>query len=181
MRKLLVFLFVCSVCVCAQTPRAEVFGGYSLLHEPGLNLNGWNGAATINVHRYVGITADFSGHYWSQSLSVPLVGSIEIKNHIYSYTFGPTLSLRNHTRFTPFARFLVGGSRMSIGTTVGSSGGSGSVNGFTVVGGGGFDVALNSRFAIRPVQLDYHGAHFSGGWMNNMRYSAGVVIRFGEL
>lgn len=171
MRKLALFFFISCIYVCAQTPRAEVFGGYSLLHEPGANFNGWNGAATFNVYRCLGITADFSGHYWSQSIF-----GFDIHNHIYSYTFGPTASFRNQTRFTPFLRFLAGGSHISSSSSLGSD----SVDRFTVVGGGGLDITLNRRFAVRPVQLDYHGVRVGGSWMNNMRYSAGVVFRFGE-
>jgi len=183
MRKLalIIFLIFTIQIALAQTPRVEVFGGYSYLHEPSLNLNGWNGAATINVYRCVGITADFSGHYWSTSLSAPLVGALDIRNHIHSYTFGPTVSLRNQTRFTPFVRFLAGGSRLTFKGTVASATGSASEDHFTVVSGGGFDITVNRRIAVRPVQLDYHGVHFSGGWMNSLRYSAGVVFRLGEI
>ena len=182
MRKLFALIFVIFLgqIALAQTPRVEVFGGYSYLHEPGLNLNGWNGSATFNLNRCVGITADFSGHYWSTSLNAPLVGALEIRNRVHSYTFGPTVSLRNQTRFTPFVRLLAGGSHLTFAGTVASSTGSASEDHFTVVGGGGFDVALNRRIAVRPVQLDYHGVRFSPGWMNSMRYSAGVVFRLGE-
>jgi hypothetical protein len=191
MRKAAIFILVLFACqiTLAQTPRLEVFGGYSFLHEPGANFNGWNGAATINVYRCVGITADFSGNYWSRASGISsLNGQFDIDLHegVYTYTFGPSLSWRNKTRFTPFVRFLAGGSHISVKSTVRSVTGSGSVDHFTdsvdhftVVGGGGLDITLNRRLAIRPVQLDYHGVH-SGGWMNSMRYSAGVVFRFGE-
>ena len=180
MRKIVLFVFFSSVIVCAQTPRLDVFGGYSFLHEPGANFNGWNGAATVNVYRCLGITADFSGHYWSKSFNAAPVAVIDIHNHIHSYTFGPTVTYRNQTRFTPFVRLLAGGSHITYKSTVNSVPVSQSDDHFTVVGGGGFDFALSRRFAVRPLQLDYHGVRISGSWMNSVRYSAGVVFHFGE-
>ncbi len=178
MRKLVLFLLLIPLFAFSQTPRAEVFGGYSLLHAPSQNFQGWNGAATLNIYRCLGITADFSGHYWSQSLTLPLLGPFETKMRIYSYTFGPTVALRNKTRFTPFTRLLLGGARQTF--SLSSPSVTGSDNRFTVVGGGGLDITLNQLIAVRPVQLDYQGIKIDGSWMNNMRYSAGVVFRFGE-
>ena len=107
-------------------------------------------------------------------------GVLKFDNHIYTYTFGPTVSLRNKTRFTPFVRFLAGGSHITSSSSAIGISGSGSVDHFTVVGGGGFDITLNRRFALRPAQLDYHGVHFETRWMNSLRYSAGIVLRLRE-
>ncbi|MGA9502787.1 MAG: PDZ domain-containing protein [Terriglobales bacterium] len=94
-RRICAFLFLMlltSSAFAQNFPRAEVFGGYSLLHidtqgvtgstldalcnnafgtgtcPPGsfqvhTNFNGWNGAVQANLNRWVGITGDFSGHY----------------------------------------------------------------------------------------------------------------------
>lgn len=180
MRKLVLFVLISSAIVCAQTPRAEVFGGYSFLHEPGANFNGWNGAATFNVYRCLGITAEFSGHYMSQSTNFPVLGVVRGQTRVYSYTFGPEVSYRNKTRLKPFVHLLFGGSHHSFKTTVGPIVQSDAVDRFTVIGGGGLDISVTRRIAIRPVQLEYHGVNFSGGWLNSARYSAGVVFRFGE-
>ena len=44
--------------------------------------------------------------------------------------------------------------------------------------GGGVDYNLNSNFAIRPIQLDYHGAHLFSNTQKDARYSVGLVYRF---
>jgi hypothetical protein len=46
--------------------------------------------------------------------------------------------------------------------------------------GGGVDVNLNKRFAIRPIQIDYVPTHFGGAWQSNYQISAGVVVHLGE-
>jgi hypothetical protein len=48
--------------------------------------------------------------------------------------------------------------------------------------GGGLDVSVNDRFAIRLIQADYLNFRtdgFSGNPVNNLRLSGGFVVRFG--
>jgi opacity protein-like surface antigen len=174
----LLVMVACSLSM-AQTPRVEVFGGYSFLHEPSENLHGWNGAATVYLRRNLGITADFAGHYSSNSFTAALT-TFNLNTHLFSYTFGPTLALHNSSRFTPFAHVLFGGTRFTSKVTSSTINSNGSTNVFTFIGGAGLDIRVGHNLAVRPVQLEYEGLHFTGGWMNNMRYSAGVVFRWGE-
>jgi len=54
-------------------------------------------------------------------------------------------------------------------------------NGFATTTGGGIDIAVTKRVAVKPIQLEYITARPSGNsFQNNLRYSAGVVFRFGE-
>lgn len=66
-------------------------------------------------------------------------------------------------------------------------------NAFAMAVGGGLDIKLNRHVAIRPAQLDYLPTHFSPlnipgvpftlndvRWQHNLRYSTGVVFRFGS-
>lgn len=48
--------------------------------------------------------------------------------------------------------------------------------------GGGVDAAITRNFAVRVAQLDYLPTRFSLGLedrQNNLRFSTGVVFRFG--
>jgi len=45
--------------------------------------------------------------------------------------------------------------------------------------GGGVDFALTDRIAIRPIQADYLMSRFLGTRQDNIRLSAGIVLRFG--
>src|SRR2546425_11707698 len=100
MRKFVVVaLFVCLVAlagVAQETPKPEVFGGYqftTLDHTP--NANGWNGAASMYVTRWLGVTGDFSGAYTSGL-------------HFMTYTAGPVGSTHKGN-FSPFAHALFRG------------------------------------------------------------------------
>lgn len=140
----------------------DIFGGYSYLHVPGANTNGWEAQATGNLSEYIGVTADFDGHY----RSVFVVGG-----HDYNFLFGPTLSYRTD-KVTAFAHVLIGGSH---------AGGTGfSSTAFAWAIGGGVDWNLQKRLAIRLGQFDYLATHFASTTQNNFRYSAGVVFRLGK-
>jgi hypothetical protein len=129
-----------SSCVFAQdaTPKAEVFGGYSLFRAdrggltgplldadlnqpsnpfavPNYFLNGWSAEAQYNASRWLGIAADFGGRYGSPitaSGGRTLTGLP--KETSYSFMAGPVISYRTKSRLTPFVHALFGWNRTSL-------------------------------------------------------------------
>jgi opacity protein-like surface antigen len=165
-----------AVASAQDAPKAEVFGGYSYLRlNPGsgfsgINLNGWNASVTGNFNSWFGIKADFSGQYGS-----PNIGGINVDTNVYSFLFGPQISARGD-RATGFAHALFGASRAegsSLGVSI-------SDTGFGMALGGGFDYKLADSLAIRPAQVDYLLTRIGGSNQHNVRYSAGIVLRFGK-
>ena len=170
MRKLIAAaLFVCfiSLDVCAQeTPKPEVFGGYQYSHiSTGHNLSGWNGAASLYINRWLGVTGDFSGVY-------PTGGSF------YTYTFGPVVSIHKGIA-SPFVHGLFGGAHAADGGGVNrATKGAYSQSGYAVMLGGGVDVGYK-KFALRLVQGDWLITHVSTtSDTGNIRISTGVLYRF---
>jgi len=177
--------------------KVEAFAGYSYLRNSGHNFNGWEGQLTWNFNRYLGATADFSGHYRTAAVFSPLSGfSASANQRLYTYLFGPTATAR-FGKNSVFGHALFGAAHSNIaaGVTVPIFGGfSTTVNSATAFGmalGGGVDIGLNRFFAIRPAQVDYLYTHFgafdalSAGLSNNtsnhqnsFRYSGGIVLRF---
>jgi len=51
---------------------------------------------------------------------------------------------------------------------------------FAVAVGGGIDVKLTDRVALRLIQADYLMTRFSSTRQDNIRLSAGIVLRFGR-
>lgn len=200
MRKILIILavFMCPMGLLAQeAPKAEVFGGYSYLRSNGNSFNGWEGQVTGYLNRYFGITGDVSGHYRTTSFIIPSTGlSASANQHLYTFLGGPTITGRfgNHA---VFGHALFGAARNSLsgGVTIpfigGISTGIDQATKFAMVFGGGFDLGLSPRFAIRPAQVDYLYTKFNNleaiaggfsttsGHQNSFRYSAGIVVRFG--
>jgi len=158
-----------SIAAVAQerAPRAEFFGGYQYTRfDGGLNANGWDTTVTGNLNRWFGAAADFSGAYKSQN-------GVSFNN--YTYTFGPVVSLRRNETFTPFAHFLAGGFHSS--AAAGSLSASGS--GLAMMLGGGVDVKVTPRVALRAIQFDWLSLHSNGqSDNNNARISTGLLFRY---
>ena len=140
----------------------DVFVGYSLLNgDTFSHASGWEAALTGNFNDWFGLKADLGGNYKSEGG----VGARE-----YNILFGPQLSHRVE-KFTVFLHGLLGVAHASV------DGGPSSTGAGWVIGGGA-DYNLNSNWAIRPVQLDYHGAHLFSDTQKDARYSVGLVYRF---
>lgn len=164
----------------ASVPQFEVSGGYSYVRanpanqNGGFNLNGGNASLTYNFTDHFSAVGEFGGYHFS---GLPA----GLSSTMYTYLFGPRVSLRKSSRVTPFAQALFGGGRLNAST----SGVNAGENAFSMALGGGVDVSVGSHFAIRLVQADYLLTRFasvtgSSVTQNNARISAGLVFRFGS-
>jgi hypothetical protein len=167
--KKLIFLFL-ALSVFAIPSRAQSidaslsYSYFRLGGSGGLNQNGVSGSLAYNLKSWswLGVVGDF-GVYHASPLGVSV--------NTYTYLFGPRLTLRNPSKFNPFAQALLGGSRVTVGS------GGGSSNQFAYSVGGGVDIGLLPHLAFRP-QLDYVGLNTSGSRTNCTRVSAGLVVHF---
>jgi opacity protein-like surface antigen len=140
----------------------DIFIGYSLLNGDTLSHgSGWEAALTGNFRDWLGLKADFGGNYKSS-------GGITARE--YNVQFGPQLMTRSN-KLHFFAHGLIGIAHFSADGLPSDTG-----TAWTL--GGGVDYDLNSNFAFRPVQLDYHGAHLFSTTQKDARYSVGLVYRF---
>src|ERR1700722_20853470 len=87
--------------------KVEVFGGYSFAHlganGGSANFNGGSASAAYNLYPWLGIVGDFGGYHGDSSFA---------DANLYSYLFGPRISLR-HGPITPFVQALLGGAHAS--------------------------------------------------------------------
>ena len=182
--------------VAQQTPKAEIFGGYSYFHpDGGGSLHGWNGSVDVNLNKWFGVVGDFSGHYGSSStrVSTAVIGlpgllvEASADSNVHTFLVGPQLSYRKDERLTPFGHALIGFSRVHdhgsatatvpiLGTTTFSF--NNTDTGFAMGLGGGLDVTITRSVALRLIQADYLLTHINGDNQNNARISVGFVYRF---
>lgn len=155
-----------------ETPAVEVFGGYSYLHFSAAgdsgSVNGWNASANFNFNKWFGVKADLTGHYGSD---------LGDDGKLHSFTFGPQLTYRGLKHATPFFHAMAGAAKID-------------VLGFddtalALVFGGGLDVKVHPRVALRLAQADWYITRFNdpitlGNNQNNFRFAAGIVLRLGE-
>ena len=164
----------------SDTPKAEVFGGYSYLRvnpgsgAPGINANGGSGSFSYNPNAWLGIVGDFGGYHASP---------FGVSANVISYLFGPKVAFRRGY-VTPFVQALFGGARIS-GTGCAdarvrpqASCGSASENAFATALGGGVDWNATPHVGIRLIQAEYVMTRFFSSTQNNLRVSTGVVFRW---
>lgn len=206
-RLLVVWVLFSGVGIMAQaqdTPVVEIFAGYSFdraalhIQVPGGanvgpahgNFYGWNASLTVNPHSRLGLMIDASGLYGRVSsfniieLPPPCAPCSQPFNNtihrMYTFALGPQVSIRRQ-KVTLFAHGLVGGAQTTEDVP--------SPDTFTqtrrqtdfsvaVIGGGGADIAISQRFALR-IQPDYLRTHPVSGTHNGFRLSIGIVVRLG--
>lgn len=167
------------------TPKAEVGFTYNYTRvNPGgtlgsYNTNGGSGYVEYNLNKIVGLVADLGGNY------VGSVNGNQLQSTSFDYLFGPRFNWR-HSRYTPYVQALFGGERFSNGLNPSASDPrlSTSQNNFAAAFGGGLDITLTNHIALKPIQVEYLTAQIPTDGnlrysQNNLRYSAGVVFRFG--
>jgi len=191
MKRLMLFtVLLCgfsAMAIAQGVPRFELFGGYSYNRcdteefsvgrtDAACNLNGWNASIAVNANKWAGIVFDFGGHYGSlDGLSGSLVNSWDkdLDVQMHSVMLGPKFTLRM-PKVTPFAHALVGWGKPTF-----KEGPLELIkeNDFGMAFGGGLDINVNDYLAVRPVQLDYFPIKSGNSITDNMRYSAGVVLK----
>ena len=192
-------LFLCLPATAQNTPAWEAFGGYSyarvdLTNLTHVNAHGWSASVTENLNSWFGGTLETSGYYATPTFIFD--GTIyHPQSSVYTALYGPRFSYHGSKAFTPFGYVLIGAAFLR-GSQLGYSA---SNIAFAATPGGGLDVRVSNRAAIR-FQGDYAYTDFrsfetmfdpstgithlvlTGPRMrqNNFRVSAGIVLRFGQ-
>ncbi len=162
-----------------RLPQIEMSGNYSFIRAraanagQSFNLNG-GGAAFAYAHNdHFSSVVDVDAYHF--------IGfQPGLNSTMYTYIFGPRITLSGSRRMIPFVQILLGGGRLNASSTGVKAG----ENGFVMATGGGLDVPFHRHFAVRVVQAEYlltrfNSVHGSPAKQSSVRISAGVVIRFG--
>jgi outer membrane immunogenic protein len=167
-----------------DSPLGEAGIDYNYVHTnapPGgcgcFSMHGGDAWIAYNMPRSFAIIAQVSSQHASN------IGGSATDLTLTSYLFGPRYSLDLSRRFVPFAQVLLGVAHASGTFAPGSAGYPGSANAFGMTVGGGVDMKLSNRFAVRAFQADYYLTNFANGvndHQNNLRISAGLIFRFGK-
>ena len=180
---LTVAIFLFAGLANAQVPAGNVFFGYSYENAssstlgPGqnrANFQGWEASLEGKWLPWIGIVADFSGHYGSQNFVIDTTNpsNAKVTGHELEVMFGPRVSVPVG-KLTPFGEALVGVGHMNLGGTLPGP----SDTSFATALGGGVDYRLIKPIAWR-LEGDYVTTRFFNATQNNLRLSTGIVIRF---
>jgi opacity protein-like surface antigen len=205
---LLILCFVpLAVAQSADHSRFELFGGYSVMRinyepdpidprtqtpiivtfNPKQTLHGFNASATVNLTGGFGLTGDFSGHFKTRKVADVLGGFISNDVSVFNVLGGPQYRFRRNSGVSPFVRGLAGVAitRTSLEVPSINARDHFSSTDFALALGGGVDVRVSNRVAIRVFQVDYNPVFlrkfntlgFPKLRADNVRFSFGVVFR----
>jgi len=178
-------------------PRIETAPTFMYIHTSpvlggtqGFNCAGAGGTLAYNFTSVFGIAADMGGCKLFGLSNAYGIGS-KVSGNEFTYLFGPRITYRSNSMFQPFAEVNFGGTRISVSCNSGTvcSGDSASRNAFALTAGGGFDLKINKKVAIRLVQAEYLYTRFGNECLipacsnnnsqNSFRLKSGVVFSWG--
>ena len=185
----LIVLSLAAPCAAQTTPVWEFFGGYSrarpdvreyfksspilyTFRSQYVNLRGWEVSVTENMNRWFGGTLQISGHY-----NTPQLLGTANRERMHSILYGPRFFYRTPW-VIPFVHVLAGLARADVAVT--PVGPHASDNTFAVAAGGGLDINLAGKAAVRLFQAEYFRTSALGTRQNSYRASAGVVFYLGK-
>ena len=191
------------VAAAADVPQMEAFLGYNYVRFnpnsgliPSFNASGGGGQIAYDANTWLSGVVDIG------AVTNGSIGALGIDNTVLNFVAGPRVNYRHYSRFTPFAQVLFGGAYSTASVQVGVATlppgislfpGAGisarlhaSNTGFAMLAGGGLDIKVGERIAVRPIGVDYYLTRLpsllTGDTTNrnNFRYSAGISFLFGE-
>ena len=174
-----------SVTVAQESYNGDAAATYHWVHTnagPGqcgcFGLNGASISGSWNVHGPWSAVVDAGSEFTSNASSTG--NSLTLTSFLGGARFQlpePWLRRIRRHKPQPFAQVLVG-----VAHAGGGEAGVGDASyGFAARLGGGVDVPLNSRFALRAIQIDYYPTTFANATndhQNNLMVSAGIVFHW---
>jgi opacity protein-like surface antigen len=181
-------LLACPMFAQAQwNPTNEVFLGGSYVRtddNPHVNAFGWETSYSQYPYSspgWLGGTIEAGGVYASPIVRIAnqTVGGL-LNNQLYTFMGGPAIALHSHRRLQPFAHVLFGAVLTRVNTTgkglaYFGTAVSESKTAFGLAPGGGIDVPLTAKIAVRG-QADWLRSTFQD--QNILRVSLGMVVKF---
>ncbi len=210
MRNSLIVLIAVSLFAMAaaaqDVPRGEVYLGYTYVrlnegptNVPSVSANGGGGQVGFNFGKWVGLIADIGAVHNGN------VGGYQLDTTLTNFLFGPRISFRSGSRWTPYFQSLFGGVYGATSYQITVPAGTPIVNpliatttttavtarigasqtAFAMAVGGGLDVKASKAISYRLIGLDYYMTRlqsFRSGNdnnQNNLRLTTGFNFTFG--
>ena len=141
--------------------------------------NGFSTEVVANVHRNIGLVANFSATFANTEFVDGLSGRrFNARVSRYLLLGGPRFNWRNSSPLIPYAHALFGVARYRADfrnddfTCPDTS-----ETAFAMALGGGLDIRAGNHVDIRAAQVDYLPVFFSNKREDGLRFSAGVKIK----
>ena len=175
-------------------PKHQPYSDFSIGIKERDGHHGFNASVVYNTSRYFGVKADVSGMYGQYTPKSLFFGigsgggwpsQIRTRNSQYNFLGGVQVKDNgSDKRLKPFIHALVGVGHRRNGveddpayTTLLNYPYITSENGLAVTFGGGLDIQVNGRFAVRIFQVDYNPVRYDKNDVEHkIRIGAGIVL-----
>ena len=144
-----------------------------------LAFHGGTGEIVANVHRNVGLVANFSATFANTEFVDSLTGRrFNARLSRLLLLGGPRFNWRNDSPLIPYAHALFGAARYKADfrdddfTCPDTD-----ETAFAMALGAGLDIRASDRIDVRPIQVDYIPIFFDNRREDGLRFSAGVKIK----
>jgi hypothetical protein len=159
------------------SPAVEVFAGYSLLPAnsddfPRKTSHGLQVSVAANLNRWFGVFGDLGAQFDSATYPDPVYAGLVAKSTVREFFLGPRFTARS-AKIDVFAHGLFGVVQGDAGDDFSGF----SDTGLALGGGGGVDMRVHRRLAVRA-QFDLFGS-FADIVEVNSRFGLGLVARLG--
>jgi hypothetical protein len=161
-----------------NAPKVDLAASFSALYDRDLASEtlgtggwmptGWVAAGSARVRGPLSIAGEVGANYMSFHYA-----DLDQRRDAYTFLGGVRYAPRVHSRVTPFMQLLAGVARY----TLSAVGDSFSTYGFGSEFGGGVDVGVSKKLAVR-IQGDYRYIRVRGSNGNEFRLATGIVYRF---
>ena len=165
-----------------NTPRLDISLGFNHMQAnapPGVSddfgLNGGFAGAAFHFNNWIALVGEVTGGHASD------ISTLGQDLNLTTYLAGPRFTYGRH-RVVPFGEALFGGAHGSDSYFPTGGSYSTSASSFAYSAGGGFDVNLSHRIAVRPVEAQFLHTGFANGSSNTQRHltiGVGIVLKFG--
>jgi hypothetical protein len=204
------FVFVCTLLLLMASPAVgqeyalfEGFLGASVGNNDfgavRYTMPGWHISFALNPNHKLRFVADFAGQYRHTNIQSAF-STEKVRIEEDQLLWGPEFTFRRSPKVTPYVHALFGLAGRHYYTPSGDPYYPRDVlavdHGFASAFGGGADIAVSRRWAVRVVQFDYVLTHMShdqpqyssienqlpalGSWQHNYRLAFGMVLRLGR-
>lgn len=184
LRAVLCLLLLVEAPSSAQTPRAEISGGYAVMRDQDRAETfsaGWVASVVGNINGWIGAASEVGGSYRvcrdcqrGPFTSATFRGT-DRNLRVFTFMAGPRFAAHAIPAVTPFAQILLGGSHISGGVQFDGA----LTTGFAYQPGAGVDVNVTPNLGLR-LQGDYRVIRTEGHNGKVSRFLAGVVWRQGQ-
>ena len=166
----------------AQMPKAELSGGYQVLHALDKTFPaGWYFDIAGNVNPWFAMVGEVGGTYKTENRQISIDRTVDVTSKLHTFMAGVRLNARINPRVVLFHNVLAGGAHARVSTDAVGVTLSAPETKFALQPNVGVNLMVTNKVGMRTA-ADYRRVFLGEdrGGENEFRFTVGVVLAFGK-